>query len=412
MLTNKTKKDIIDYEEFDELPISMLMFEQFETDLHFLYVNDVFCKTFNIVNNIYADKLYKKLLVFLKDNLIKLDRQSLLTEEFIHKTNYGIFNSIQAKFKKRIINEKTYIFVYVFSMNANFMNNCNVANIMINFNQPSILLNHLEEIISINDAVYELLKLPKSENYTTINTHFQKLKFFENPKIVDFINNDQANQKFFEAVNMKNSDNEDVFANFTIIKIKSYEDEIDFLIIFDETVKNIISTNAIKQLEQMAYYDHLCNVYNRRYFLNTVTSKVHTDNSHCILIMDIDFFKSVNDTYGHLTGDEVIKVVSGISDSIICNVGGLFARYGGEEFIGYIPGKTKEECFEIAEMIRQEIEYTTVYSEGNSVKATLSLGLAYSERNTNDLDIMIKFADSALYLAKNSGRNNCKVSTL
>ncbi len=398
------------FKELDTLPINVLVFELTHKDLHFCYVNDSFLETYNIINNIYSDKLFKSILFFLKNNIIKLDRSKKLVDSFVYKNNnrntYGV---VQNTFHLKKFNDKQYIYVYSFLTTSNFINQANLSNIMTNFTQPSFLLNNVGEIISVNDAIFEMLNLKKSEDLSTINNYFHKLQYLQNKYVSDFINDDSINQKYFDNIDMKNAENEEVTANFTITKIKNLNCKTFFLVIFDETVKNIISSQAVKQLEKMAYYDHLCNVYNRRYFLNTVNSKIQNNHNHCILIFDIDFFKSVNDNYGHLTGDEVIKVISGISDSFITSSNGLFARYGGEEFIGYLEEKSVDECFELAEMIRQEIEATTVFTEGKEVKVTISIGIAHSQKSVNNLDDLIRSADSALYTAKNSGRNNVQI---
>ncbi len=404
-----TNSDKLTFEELDALPINVLVFELLYKDLHFSYVNNSFLETYNIINNIYSDKLFKTILTFLKENIFRLDRTKKLVDNFVYKKNNNTYGVVQNTFHLKEVGDKQYIYVYSFLTTSNFINQANISDIMTNFTQPSFLLNSVGEVVSVNDAIFEMLNLPKSENLTTINTYFHKLQYLQNEHVAEFINDDKINQKYFDAINMKNAEDEQVTANFTITKIKNLDNKPFFLIIFDETVKNIISSHAVKQLEKMAYYDHLCNVYNRRYFLNTVSSKIQNNHNHCILMFDIDFFKSVNDTYGHLTGDEVIKVISGISDSFITSSNGLFARYGGEEFIGYVGEKSLDECFEIAEMIRKEIEATTVFAEGQEIKVTISIGLSFSTKSVSSLDDLIRFADGALYTAKNSGRNNSQI---
>ncbi len=396
-------------DELDMLPINVLVFELIDKNLHFTYVNDNLLKTYNIKGNIYSDNLFQKCLSFLKDNMVKLGRTNKISHNFVYKKNNNMYAVVQNTYHLRTINDKQFVFVYSFFTTSSFMNQIIISNIMSNFTQPAFLLNNVGEVTYINDASFELLKLPKSENLTNINSYFHKLQYLRNKHVAEFIADDSVDQKHFKEIRMKNVENEEVFANFTMTKINNLYSKMFYLIIFDETVKNIISANAVKQLEKMAYYDHLCNVYNRRYFISSVNSKIQENHEHCIYMLDIDFFKSVNDTYGHLAGDEVIKVVSGISDSFITSNGGLFARYGGEEFIGYIGKKPLDECYEIAEMIRQEIEATAVYSEGKEIKVTISIGMFHTNESCSSLDDIIRIADSTLYDAKNDGRNNTKV---
>ncbi len=400
---------INNFKELDTLPINILVFELNGMTLNFSYVNDSFLNTYKVKNHIYSENLYTIIFNFTKDNILKLRNINTITNEFVYKNN-NVYGVSQNTYQLRTINNKDYVYVYSFFNNANFLKEANVSNIILGFSQPAFLLNTIGEVVSVNDAIFEMLKIPKTDNLSIVSSYFRKINYFKNESVSNFINDNTLKQKVFENTAIKNAENEDVVVNFTTIKVESELNKTLYLVIFDETVKNIINSYAVKQLERMAYYDHLCDVYNRRYFLNTVNSKIHTKDSHSIFILDIDHFKSVNDTYGHAVGDDVIKTVSGISDSFITSMGGLFARYGGEEFIGYIQGKTQEEAMEIGEMIRQEIEATSTYSDGSEIKITVSIGVAFSKTKVASLDDMIKFADSALYLAKNTGRNNCKLS--
>lgn len=118
------------------------------------------------------------------------------------------------------------------------------------------------------------------------------------------------------------------------------------------------------------------------------------------LMLDIDFFKSVNDSYGHTTGDQVIKAVADALKTCSRDID-LVGRYGGEEFCMVLPKLYIEEAAQIAERIRQAIEKKSC----SGVKITVSLGVSSLELNTNKPDELISLADKALYAAKKSGRN-------
>ncbi len=117
-------------------------------------------------------------------------------------------------------------------------------------------------------------------------------------------------------------------------------------------------------------------------------------------MVDIDFFKSVNDHHGHATGDQVIKAVADVLKTCTRD-SDLVGRYGGEEFCVVLPKLHLDKAAEIAERIRQTIEKKSC----SGVNITISLGVSCLESNTNKPDELINQADKALYAAKKSGRN-------
>jgi diguanylate cyclase (GGDEF)-like protein len=172
------------------------------------------------------------------------------------------------------------------------------------------------------------------------------------------------------------------------------------------TLKQFQKINSIKD---MAIYDKLTNVHNRRYFdekLRTETQKSlssHTPLS--LVIVDIDHFKKVNDTYGHHAGDSVLsKVASLLKNSV--RKDDTVARYGGEEFVLILPGAKLEVTSMIAERIRRLVETTPFEIESGQIQITISMGIsnlpAHRARSEEEL---VKMADQALYNAKREGRN-------
>jgi diguanylate cyclase (GGDEF)-like protein len=122
-------------------------------------------------------------------------------------------------------------------------------------------------------------------------------------------------------------------------------------------------------------------------------------------VLDIDFFKKINDTYGHGLGD---KVIIRVADALRaqCRRQDLFARYGGEEFVILMPNTYLNEAYTLAERIRQELENVVIsIDQQQSVSFTVSIGIAEVDTETPDLQAAINRADKALYKAKNNGRN-------
>lgn len=166
--------------------------------------------------------------------------------------------------------------------------------------------------------------------------------------------------------------------------------------------------NQIEESINLSIKDTLTNAYNRRYFeihANKMISLTNAANKKLFLFMlDIDKFKSVNDIYGHQTGDMAIKEVSQIIQQNI-RVTDLVARYGGDEFMVMLFDISTDEVTKIAEKIRCSVEekkFTT--TEGKIFTTSISIGIA-NTYNDNKLETLMKKSDQALYKSKNLGRN-------
>lgn len=170
-----------------------------------------------------------------------------------------------------------------------------------------------------------------------------------------------------------------------------------------------------KQLTIEATIDVLTGLYNRRYFYDISTKyydKAKRYNQKIsVLMIDIDKFKNVNDTYGHDVGDTVIASTGKILTKRTRN-SDVVARYGGEEFIVLLAETEMDRAVELAERIRIDIENNHVkLDNGNSVKITVSIGVTeLNHRIDKDIEETIKRSDKALYEAKNKSRN--RVSTI
>lgn len=123
-------------------------------------------------------------------------------------------------------------------------------------------------------------------------------------------------------------------------------------------------------------------------------------------MLDIDKFKSINDTYGHLTGDQVIRAVCDIIKQQLKRPLDEIARYGGEEFVILLPNTTNQGALAIAEQIREAIENSAVSVAGTTIKFTVSAGVyTHIADDVHNPETFTECADKALYLAKQHGRN-------
>lgn len=175
---------------------------------------------------------------------------------------------------------------------------------------------------------------------------------------------------------------------------------------------NIVNINERvkleRELEEQANTDYLTGVNNRRNFLENAEAvhrhAIDQDHPLSIVLLDIDHFKKINDTYGHDAGDTVLKwFTSHISDMLRST--DILARFGGEEFILLLPRTPIETAYDIAERIRKKIMNSPIsIDDGSTINITVSLGVAemHEEENINSI---IKNADTALYQSKQNGRN-------
>jgi diguanylate cyclase (GGDEF)-like protein len=192
------------------------------------------------------------------------------------------------------------------------------------------------------------------------------------------------------------------------------EEKLRYLNIIGQQV-GIAMENAYlyEKMHQLAVLDNLTGAYNRMYFnekLEEYFNKAKLlDKELSVIMFDIDYFKKINDTYGHFFGD---KVLIDICNLVKLSLGenDFFARIGGEEFVILLPDASLKETYALAENIRKNIEETIIIEGDISVSVTSSFGIAnYPENADNKMELM-KNSDSALYNAKNYGRNCVKVS--
>jgi diguanylate cyclase (GGDEF)-like protein len=166
------------------------------------------------------------------------------------------------------------------------------------------------------------------------------------------------------------------------------------------------------RLQQLSIYDALTTVYNRRYFDirygDEFTRAKKYKHNLAVLMVDVDYFKKVNDSYGHLAGDAVLREVAvGIKESI--REVDFVARLGGEEFVVVLAETGHDGALMVAERIRTKIAGRTIQAFDEQVHISVSIGVAVYPDNTVNADMLIEAADKFLYKAKEAGRN-CVVS--
>jgi len=217
-----------------------------------------------------------------------------------------------------------------------------------------------------------------------------------------------------------------VYADLTGMLLDHHAILSDMQQVLDDTTEDLRKTLAEsekmrKRYEEMSVIDHLTKLYNRRYFFSEVNAglarAIRYDQPFSLLLMDLDHFKDVNDSFGHDCGDKALRY---IADNLarLTREGDTLARYGGEEFIMALPNTDLEGAIQLAERIRRKIEDSELICKDKTIKLTISIGITsieqYQDLNEDSdnyspqVTDLIRESDRALYFVKQHGRNGVK----
>lgn len=169
-----------------------------------------------------------------------------------------------------------------------------------------------------------------------------------------------------------------------------------------------------KYLERISQKDGLTGLYNRRYFDTAFDLEwkrgQRSQTPIAMMICDIDEFKQVNDTFGHLAGDEYLKLIARILNQVFQRDTDMIARFGGEEFVAILPEESLENTIALAEKVRGTIAGAVLEFESHTIRTTVSIGVAImTPQPSGERTVLIASADTALYAAKKKGRNQVSI---
>ncbi|MFZ8861837.1 MAG: GGDEF domain-containing protein [Thermocrinis sp.] len=208
------------------------------------------------------------------------------------------------------------------------------------------------------------------------------------------------------------------FSRIELLKTEKPKDELDYLrnnlVDTAFTIGRLLSELEEKnrELQELAYYDPLTGLPNRRFFFehaSLIFEEVKRyEKPLSLLVMDIDHFKKINDTYGHDAGDLVLKTFADVIRGIV-RKSDICARFGGEEFVVLLPNTDLEGAGVLAERIRAAVSKNPVEHGSIVIVFTVSIGISQYRKGMQSIDELIKEADIALYRAKEGGRNRVEV---
>lgn len=179
------------------------------------------------------------------------------------------------------------------------------------------------------------------------------------------------------------------------------------IILFRDVTERV---RLLEDVQQLAIHDTLTEVFNRRHFFQlanqVLEQSIRYQRPVAILVIDIDHFKRINDDFGHITGDRVLKRFTAFCKQVVRS-SDILARYGGEEFVLFLPETTRRNAYSVAERLRQKIASTPVLNGEESIYMTVSIGVASHDPlgPPISLDVLLDRADQSLYQAKQNGRN-------
>lgn len=180
---------------------------------------------------------------------------------------------------------------------------------------------------------------------------------------------------------------------------------VDF--VEDKTVSELKKT--LSEINRLIVIDELTKCYNRKYINEKLPIDIESAKANklplSIAMIDIDYFKLINDKYGHLLGDLVLKDITNVIKNNIRGKSDWIARYGGEEFLILFNDTSKEDAYNLSKRINSIVENSIFKYDDIEINITISIGIASLSSETDDMDKLIRKADENLYKAKRSGRN-------
>jgi len=200
-------------------------------------------------------------------------------------------------------------------------------------------------------------------------------------------------------------------AGYLVTKLSRKEDAEKFHILAQQFILGIKRAILYQQVQELAITDSLTAVFSRRYFMERFKEEVERSvgfeyNFSCMMV-DIDNFKNYNDSYGHLVGDAILKEIAKTVKENLRQID-LVGRYGGEEFSIILTETGREQARFVSERIRQAVAAKPIKVYDEDLKVTVSIGISTFPYDGKDIIALIDSADSALYKAKQSGRNKVR----
>ena len=268
----------------------------------------------------------------------------------------------------------------------------------------------LDKIFIETLALYELTKdICKSlDEETVFNIFRDNLKKNVGIRDCHYIKDSAGLIKYKDYMVLPLNTDENQIAGYLAVDGVSEADKVNFDILVQQFLIGLKRALLYQKVQGMAITDALTQVYCRRYFLERFSEEIKRSRKNklhlCFLMIDLDNFKQLNDRYGHLVGDAILRQVSKTISDMVRQID-FIGRYGGEELAIVLAETDKEQASFAAERIRQAIEASLIKAYDEELKVTVSIGVSTFPESTDHMRDLIELADQALYLAKETGKN-------
>ena len=263
------------------------------------------------------------------------------------------------------------------------------------------------KVLYANQSTYRLFEFPMEKSLVEISDmNSFWIQEEDRNQLLDLIG-DEGDIHNHEML-MKTAKGKMFWALLSATKMDFGGERALFVSLLDITEKKLIQ----EELERLATTDPLTGIYNRRSYFEMANKElrrsVRYNYPFSLLMIDIDHFKRVNDTYGHAFGDEVIQRFCEVCNGCLREED-IFGRVGGEEFSVILVSAALDGANTVAERIREQWQETGIQFEGKHVSFTVSIGVSELQNPRESVDMVMERADKALYQAKSDGRNQVKV---
>ncbi len=200
------------------------------------------------------------------------------------------------------------------------------------------------------------------------------------------------------------------------VKNNYFVDNIDFFKgIVAQFLIALNNANLYAEMQSMAMLDGLTGIYNRRHltklFNEFMYDSINNRTPMSVALVDIDLFKRINDTYGHLFGDLVIRTIASLAKNIADENDGIVSRYGGEEFVIIFPDKGLDEAYPAVESLHRRVKELGIEHHGKQVKINVSIGFTSFPKTCKDPRELLNRADWSMYYSKQHGRNQITIDS-
>lgn len=265
------------------------------------------------------------------------------------------------------------------------------------------------KIFTLYTVTNEITKhFNEEEAFATFKNHLRENVVFTECKLYDPLSDELPLLRSSPEYLLLELKGERRLLGFLALRGLNPEDKDKVLILVNQFALALRRLRLYQQIERLAITDSLTEVYTRRYIMSRFEEEVNRSRIRKIqisfLMIDVDYFKHVNDQYGHLTGDQILREAAGLIKEHVRGID-IVGRYGGEEFCVVLPDTDRDGARYVAERIRQAVEKTPLKAYDNVLKVTVSIGSAtFPDDGQNCAELLDK-ADTALYRAKDAGRN-------